>query len=277
MAHQLFGTPYQPKGHGMVERALRSLKKIYQGLMHHDEPSSWEDYLQQAIWCYNVAVNRSIGMSPYEATFGSTPRIPNTPAKLLLEHHSIPSRIEEVQAAQERALKSAIDTYMKVVKKRLESGKVTFPHFKVDEIVSVYTPPAVKSTPLWTPGWKIVKQLNVRTYLVKHPVELTDRKVDALDIRKYNGSRYGETELAQNRLPKGSFLVGRIITHNETKEGTRYLVHWLGYDSSHDSWEPDTDIQRTEAFKEYQAKIQAAASANRSAKAGLSKNKQSRK
>ena len=62
------------------------------------------------------------------------------------------------------------------------------------------------------------------------------------------------------------FTVERILDHKDVqvvvkgktkhspaknKLQCQYLVKWLGYDNEHNTWEPETDISKVEAFKAY--------------------------
>ena len=82
-------------------------------------------------------------------------------------------------------------------------------------------------------------------------MELKNRRVDALDMRHYSASRYGEMEIQHRRLKKGRYLIGAIRSHRESSTGTEYLVHSFGYFSEHDSWEPESSVHLSDAYKSY--------------------------
>ena len=72
---QIFSSAYYPKGNGLVERTIQSLKSaisVYSG----ENESSWFKYLDTATFAYNTGPHAALGFSPFRALFGREPRIP---------------------------------------------------------------------------------------------------------------------------------------------------------------------------------------------------------
>ena len=68
-----------------------------------------------------------------------------------------------------------------------------------------------------------------------------------------NGARGGGTPTSAENEPL--FLVERILGQRERKGKLEYHIKWLGYDASHNSWEPQENIldeKLTEAWKQSQ-------------------------
>lgn len=47
------------------------------------------------------------------------------------------------------------------------------------------------------------------------------------------------------------YEVQNIMDHKFTKKQRKFLVHWKGYDSRHDSWEPETSLNCPKVLKSY--------------------------
>ena len=59
----------------------------------------------------------------------------------------------------------------------------------------------------------------------------------------------------QEAAEKELFMVERILGQRERKGKLEYHIKWLGYDTSHNSWEPHDNIldsKLTEAWKQSQ-------------------------
>jgi len=48
------------------------------------------------------------------------------------------------------------------------------------------------------------------------------------------------------------FIVDDILDMRNEDGEDKYLVHWEGYSSDHDSWEPIDDLKNLKIFKEFQ-------------------------
>jgi hypothetical protein len=69
-----FTPSYSPEG-DRVERAHQVLGNILRA-DHSTDPTDWTTKLPVAVFCYNSAVNRMIGMSPFQAVYGHPPLLP---------------------------------------------------------------------------------------------------------------------------------------------------------------------------------------------------------
>jgi transposase InsO family protein len=68
----VLSTPYNPKSHGLVERANQTIQKIMRGLLtaHHDGEKNWDKYINHVIFVMNTTINQSTGYTPYELIYG---------------------------------------------------------------------------------------------------------------------------------------------------------------------------------------------------------------
>ena len=63
-------TPLTPFQNGLIERAWGFVKDQLKAIAISDKPREWEKKLGQIRWNYNSAPHGTIGVSPYQLTFG---------------------------------------------------------------------------------------------------------------------------------------------------------------------------------------------------------------
>ena len=63
-------TPLTPFQNGLIERAWSFVKDQLKAIAISDKPREWEKKLGQIRWNYNSAPHGTIGVSPYQLTFG---------------------------------------------------------------------------------------------------------------------------------------------------------------------------------------------------------------
>ena len=69
-----FTPTFSPEG-DRVDRAHQVLGNILRS-DHSTDPTDWTTKLPVAVFCYNAAVKRMIGMSPFQAVYGRPPLLP---------------------------------------------------------------------------------------------------------------------------------------------------------------------------------------------------------
>jgi hypothetical protein len=102
-----------------------------------------------------------------------------------------------------------------------------------------------KMEPTFVGPYTIVKRTRGKTYhLVDSTGALLDRKVP-IDQLRVVSLPPEQLAAAQGgaRVDGKSFTVEKILRHRLTKSGeTEFRVKWKGFDSSHDSWEPQSNF-----------------------------------
>jgi hypothetical protein len=68
-----FSAPYHPQTNGLVERFNGTLVKALKRLASNF-PRNWDDYIPAVLFAYRTRSHSTIGVSPYELMFGTTPR-----------------------------------------------------------------------------------------------------------------------------------------------------------------------------------------------------------
>ena len=74
--HQI-SSAYHPQTNGQRERDNRTLKEMLSKCVGNGDPSEWDEYLQGVLFAYRTSVHASTKISPQEALFGETARLPS--------------------------------------------------------------------------------------------------------------------------------------------------------------------------------------------------------
>ncbi|GJY80312.1 reverse transcriptase domain-containing protein [Tanacetum coccineum] len=74
VTHRL-STPYHPQTSGQVEVTNRGLKRILERTVR-ENPASWSDKLDDALWAFRTAYKTPIGCTPYKLVYGKACHLP---------------------------------------------------------------------------------------------------------------------------------------------------------------------------------------------------------
>src|SRR5262249_11356356 len=109
-----------------------------------------------------------------------------------------------------------------------------------------------KFKPLWDGPYTIQKHdLETGNYALKLPRKSRKHRWYAAELLKpWKGA--APTKIEEPETEDRSYEVNRIVDHKDNRRGRQYFVHWEGYPSSEDSWEPEHNLRDApEAVKEY--------------------------
>ena len=67
-------SPYHPMSNGLVERTNQSLTAKIAKLTL-ERKNDWDDHVQAAVFGYNISPQKLLGVSPFEALYGRSPRL----------------------------------------------------------------------------------------------------------------------------------------------------------------------------------------------------------
>jgi transposase InsO family protein len=243
-------TAYHPQTDGQTERTNRTMK-TYLKIYSNTSQNNWVSLLAMAQLSYNNKLSEATGQTPYFANHGKHPN---------LFERTLPS------PKAEAAMKSAEE--MKTIHEEM-SKKIL--HAQTQSIS--YVNKKRKTAPQLKRGDKVY--LHTKNLRTKRPSKGLDHvKVGPFLISKQNGPVTYTLELppdakihprfhvsllepADPETPlqrtfryemeeEKEFEVERILDHklnnNPRDPETFYLVKWLGYDETENTWEPETNL-----------------------------------
>ena len=253
-----FVTVYSPWANGAVERVNRELVRLMRTLLAEAglQPTQWPSalMLSQAIVNNTSSLVRLAGLTPHEVMFG---RKCTRPLDAILgidgEHLTGPKGMAEDVVKEHADRMSAIlqehwgavtegRDRMRVYNDK-RAGKLARPvDFDIGDFVLVYS--AKKRNKLrvmWTGPFRVVDTINAAVYVCEHLVTGARSSVHAQRIRMYADSTLEVTTDLRDQAAHDmlEYFPDSIVGWREGDEGTLELkIHWLGLESSEDSWEP---------------------------------------
>lgn len=241
-------TAYHPQSDGQTERMNQNLEQ-YLRLYVNDEQSDWASLLNQAAFAYNVTKQQTIGMTPFFANFGREPRLTTGVEEYLPTDASVAAK--DLQALHQQ-LRSDIEFLNKRMAMNANKKRIEGPILKEGD--KVY---------LWRRNIKTKRQNSKLDFLklgpfkvksVKGPVnyELQLPKamrihpvfhVSLLEPADAETPLENQVELDESTMDQ-EYEVERILQHSGPKGRRKYLIRWLGYSRSEDSWEPEKNLHK---------------------------------
>ena len=167
---RLTHTPaYHPQSNP-VERSHRDLKAILTALLDGRDPSTWEDYLPQALFAMRTAVSSATGASPFQLLFGHDPSMPLSILFRAPESAETMEANESSYAAQLRCRMEAAHAYARqhmaaeVRRRRRQYGQA-LKHFDPGALVWLFTSRtrdggSRKLTRYWSGPWTVHTKIN---------------------------------------------------------------------------------------------------------------------
>ena len=276
-------TSFSPQTDGQTERTNRTLEEYirnYIDAMH----TNWAQLLTPAEYAYNSAKMVALdNKSPFEIDTGFQPRDPLFLFSSAARYHAGGNRVintvddylHQFVAMRERARNALVEAaeYMKSYydnKHRLE-------HFEVGDRVYLSTKrytdygainypshgPANVFEPRFLGPFRIIRKVSSHAYELELPKSMRIHPV--IHIRYLR--KHSEAAKYASRIPvpepevvmdDGSieYEVESILKHRLRRYGRgsrlEYLVHWKGYPSHEDTWEPLSNLANCEELvREY--------------------------
>ena len=223
---------YHQSTNGKAERMIGSIKERLRTTEAH--PQNWDTHLNSAVRAINNHIG-PFGFSPNEIKFGRTGRSELNPLDPIeMNLHSIEKKIRKVAEERETA------------RPNLSTG--SFAKVFLDE-------PRHFLIPRWNGPYLILSRTNHTALLLRSDGTSFRKHIDKLapcfipSNGKFVTHETSPTALL-NKEPV--YEVEKILAHREDQEGhLSYLVKWLDYPSSANSWEPSSNFKQVKLIKDY--------------------------
>ena len=256
-----YSTAFHPETDGQTERTNRVLEEVLRHFIDGNH-KNWEDLLPLAAFAMNNAKSSTTGETPFYLNHGSHP---HTPLSLGLPEGRLPSLdavFQEMDSTLTRVrdlIKSAQDR-----QKTYADSRFRRPHaFKAGDQVMLSTrnlkfrSGVKKLHPKFIGPFSIIEMVGenaarlalpstYRIHPVFHVSLLKEYKADAAS------QPLPPEPLVEDGVPyyKVEKILSTRIKRNGKRKVQEFLIKWLGYDDSHNSWEPRQNLTE-DLLKDY--------------------------
>ena len=249
-------TAFHPQTDGQTERMNRVLEEVLRHFVDEDH-SNWDRLLPLVAFAMNNAVAASTGHTPFYLNYGAHPLTPVTAGLLSGKLPNLDAVLSDLDATLQKVKKlhaAAQD------RQKAYADKARAAHgFKAGQMVLLssrnlkFKQGVKKLHPKYVGPFRILKMVGENAaklelseaYARLHPVF----HVSML-------KEYKEGPGAAPKPPKPDIVDGepyykveRILSMRESSTGKgrgkkrrEFLIKWTGYDDSHNSWEPETNL-----------------------------------
>ncbi|KAK5988430.1 Transposon Tf2-11 polyprotein-like protein [Cladobotryum mycophilum] len=260
-------TAFHPQTDGQTER-------MNQGIEHYlrtygaSQQDDWVDWLPLAQFAYNTGSHASTGESPAKALRGYEPRGPGAAREdLRIVNEQGGLRSEELrknlEAIKERLAK-AQETYAKYynkkhINKQFELGQKVLLSTKNLKLKR----PSKKLAAKYLGPYEITRVIGDHklAYELELPKTMRIHNVFPISVlEEYRGDASARSQEDNLVEEDEVFDIERLIAHKGNK-GRKYLVKWVGYPDSENSWVPRKDFTDRSIWQEYDRLVQSEAAA----------------
>jgi transposase InsO family protein len=247
-------TAYHPETDGQTERINQTME-TYLRIYSNKEQDNWVKLLPMAQLAYNNKKSETTGLSPFFTNHGRHPNLFEQTYPTTIKSDKATMTAEELKAVHQRVQENILSAQRKTISHVNKKRKMA-PQLKEGDRVYLLT----KNLRTRRPSKKL-DHVKVGPFLIeacRGPVNYKLRLPDDAKIHPVFHIKYLEPADPETPLQttfyyeteeEDEFEVEKILA----KRGTEYLVKWLGYPDSENTWEPRTNLSNCqEKLKQFE-------------------------
>jgi hypothetical protein len=256
---------YSKEENGLVERANKEVNRYLRDLIYDLRvDDTWSDYIPLIQRIMNSRVNESTGLSPAEIIFGNSINLDRgmfNPISGEERPVIISDWMAKMLNTQARLIALAQKKLKAKDDKHMSEYDPTRTEFPVNSYVLTSYPVGMNGTrkpptrfhPILKGPYRVINS-NGPKYTIQNLVTYRNEDVNIVNLRPFNfdPERVNLQEVASR--DRKEFIIDRIVSHVgdfKAKRELKFLVKWLGYDESDNTYEPWSYLKDTEQLHAY--------------------------
>lgn len=264
-----FSTSYHPQTDGQTERANRIIKEA---LRHYvvGKRDDWVEHIPMLEFAHNSSVNSVTGLTPFDLDLGRPVRHPlatlalpdNAPEalhewqdRMTVAYYEAREKLEAEQDRQAGYANRGRKLYQYDVGDQvMVSSKHLLPAWMPQTFSLGYR----SLLPKYYGPYTVTKKITDGAYELAFPEEIKAHNVvNAEYLKPYRADLENFPDRNQPPPPpvevdgETEYEVEAILDERQRHGKTQCLVRWKGYDESHNSWEPISELEDTEAYEKW--------------------------
>jgi hypothetical protein len=238
-------TPYRHQSNGQVENAIRTVNYFLRSLTPR-EKKTWNKHLARFEFGYRCSYHSSIGMTPFELVWGTTPTLFNPP------------NLQDCGTFNEKEWIQTFKTFRKLSFSRVSGSikkskakqkalhdqklKTKRSDFKIgDQVMRKINNPSSKLSNTYEGPFTVSKILDNGNLELKYPEKIhTEKriKVHFSSVKRFVADTKAPP---QRELDDDEYEVESIIDHT-SETPRKYLIKWKFYDLRQSTWEDESNL-----------------------------------
>ena len=256
---------YSKEENGLVERANKEVNRYLRDLIYDLRvDATWSDYIPMIQRIINSTVNESTGLSPAEIIFGNSIDLDRgmfNPISGEERPVIISDWMAKMLDTQARLLALAKKKLKAKDDKHISEYDPTRTEFAMNSYVLTSYPigmngtrkPPTRFHPILKGPYRVINSSGPK-YTIQNLVTYRNEDVHVTNLRPFNydPERVNLQEAASR--DRKEFIIDRIVSHVgdfKVKRELKFLVKWLGYEESDNTYEPWSHLRDTEQLHAY--------------------------
>ena len=256
---------YSKEENGLVERAIKEVNRYLRDLIYDLRvDTTWSEYIPMIQRIMNSTVNQSTGLTPAEIVFGNSIDLDRGmfhPIRNEQQPVIVSNWMAKMLQTQARLIALAQKKLQAKDEKHIREYDPTRTEFPINSYVLVSYPVGMNGTrkpptrfhPILKGPYRVINSVGP-VYTVQNLVTYKNEDYHVTQLRPFNyePERVNLQEVASR--DRKEFVIDHIVSHIgdfKQKRSFQFLVKWLGYDESENTYEPWKQLRDTEQLHAY--------------------------
>ena len=252
-------TAYHPQTDGQTERTNQTME-TYLRMYSNQQQNNWVSLLPMAQIAYNNKLSEATGTTPFLANHGRHPNLFTRSFPLPIQTESAMTSVELLKEVHKKSLDNIARAQARAVS-YVNQKRKTAPQLKKGDKVYLLTKnlrtrrPTKKLDKVKVGPFFISEQRGPVNYRLELPKDAKIHPVFHISLLEPADPRTPiQKDFHYQADGEDEWDVEKIIKHRNKGKGDEYLVKWLGYPESENTWEPATHLTNCQQLlREFEA------------------------